>query len=368
MHTFFPKNFFFPQKTIYQVNGVETLPLEVRPFGERGLIVHGSSLLESGRLDAIMQHFSKENVTTFCRPKGEPTLTELSAVISEARKNNAEWIAGIGGGSALDSAKAAAGLFHAQHEPQHYQEGGVLEKTGIPFIAVPTTAGTGSEATSNSVIINAQKKVKLSIRDKSFLARTVILDGALLQDIPRAVLCYSAMDAYVQSYEAFISKNSTWISEVLALKGLELVNNHIESAFHTKNTADLSGLLLGSYFAGIAFASARLGVIHGIAHPLGALYGEPHGLICAACFLSSIKINQPVIEHKYERLSDAVDQDFQTRIKDLLELFSISSPFKNKPIVEREKIITATLSSGSTAANPKEITAHDVEQILDDIF
>jgi len=368
MRRFFPQNFFFPQKTIYKVHGIETLAKETRSYGDQGLIVHGSSLERNGSLSDILKSFPNGTVTTFCRPQGEPTLKEVSAILAKARAVNAEWIVGIGGGSVLDAAKAAAGLFHAEHEPQYYQEGGALEKRGIPFIAAPTTAGTGSEATPNSVITNTEKKAKLSIRDQSFLAKTVVLDGALLQHIPRAIFCYSAMDAYVQAYEAFVSRNATWISDVFALKGLALLNAHIEEAFKTKSSDDLEGMLLGSYFAGIALASARLGVIHGIAHPLGALYDEPHGRICAVCLLPSLKLNMSYIGHKYEVLSETVNQDFQSRVQDLIDLFSIESPFKNKPISEKQKIIDATLSSGSTAANPKDITAHDVEQILGEIF
>ena len=225
-----------------------------------------------------------------------------------------------------------------------------------------------SEATSNAVIINPDKQVKLSIRDKRFLARTVILDAGLLRDIPRSVLCYAAMDAYVQSYESYISRNADWFSEVLSLKGLELIDRHVEAAFAEKNEPDLSALLLGSYLTGIAFHISRLGLIHGIAHPLGVLYDQPHGLVCAVCFLSSLRLNRTAMGKKYDALSETVNQDFTARIESLLSRFSIESPFRGKGIPQKEEIIAAALASGSTAANPKPVERHDIESVLDELF
>jgi alcohol dehydrogenase class IV len=127
-------------------------------------------------------------------------------------------------------------------------------------------------------------------------------------------------------------------------------------------------LLLASYFAGIAFNASRLGVIHGIAHPLGALYGLPHGLICSACFIPSIRLNKETIRDKYDTLSQVVGTDFLERVQDLLDALRIASPFKGRSLKEKEKIINETLVSGSTAANPRTIVAVDVEFILREIF
>ncbi len=365
----FSQETLLPQKTIFRKGAVFDIADEVVEFGTRGLIVHGKSLLDSGRVEEIIQHFHhSQSIETFCRSKGEPDLLEVTQVIEKGREVNAEWIAGIGGGSVLDLAKAAAGLFNAKEPPQYYQEGGKLRERGIPFIAVPTTAGTGSEATSNSVIINKKKLAKLSIRDKSFLAREVILDVDLVMNIPPSVMKYAAMDAYVQAYESFISKNSTWFSETFAYKALELINGHILPAYEYGEEIDLSSLLLGSYFAGIALHHARLGVIHGIAHPLGALYGLSHGLICSVCFIPSIKLNKEAMGEKYDLMSKILGVDLLERIETIVDFLGIVSPFKGKEIIEENKIIKETLTSGSTAANPKPIVHEDVEFLLKELF
>lgn len=365
----FPQEVLLPQKTIFRKGSALQIAEEALEFGLRGLIIHGNSLEKNNKREKIMSKFpNSARIECFCRTSGEPTLDEISEVIERARATETNWIVGIGGGSTLDLAKAAAGLFNAKEKPIFYQEGGILKERGIPFIAAPTTAGTGSEATINSVIINTQKKVKLSIREKSFLARKVILDPEFLKGLPPSILGYAAMDAYVQAYESFTSRNATWFSESFALKSIELINKNILPAYETSAEENLSSLLLGSYLGGIALSSSRLGVVHGIAHPLGVLYNLPHGLVCSVCFTPSIRLNKEVIGKKYDVISNLLGMDFLERVEILLKTLGIESPFKGKQIIEKEHIIKGTLESGSTAANPKEITRKDVEFILSEIF
>jgi len=371
MHPVFPVETFIPSKIIFKKGAIADLAREIAEFGASGLIVHGTSFEKSGLKETVSLDFKKNGVEAafFCRSSGEPTLEEISSVIQQGRDLEAQWIIGAGGGSSLDLAKAAAGLFNAKEKPSYYQEGGALTETGIPFIAVPTTAGSGSEASLNSVIIDPEKKVKLSIRDKSFLTRKVFLDPDLLKNLPFAVMCHSGMDAWVQAYESFISRNATWFSESFALKAIQLISRHLVPALNAGRDEDLSGLMLGSFFSGLAFSHSRLGVIHGLAHPLGVLYEVPHGLICSLLFAPSIKLNLEAMgNQKYGIMSQAAGMDLLQKVHELQKTLKIVSPFKGKSILEKEKIISETLKSGSTAANPKTITREDVEYLLREIF
>lgn len=371
MHPLFPQETFLPGRILFKKGALSDLARETAEFGTRGLVIHGASLEKSGHQEKLGENLKQAgfSVDFFCRPRGEPTLNEIIQVITRGREAKIEWIAGIGGGSVLDLAKAAAGLFNACEKPSYYQEGGALEKPGIPFLAVPTTAGSGSEASPNSVIINPDKKVKLSIRHNSFLARKVLLDPELLKGLPFSVMCYSGMDAWVQAYESFVSKNATWFSENFALKAIQLISRHLVPALNTGREEDLEGLLLGSFFSGLAFSHSRLGVIHGLAHPLGVLYDVPHGLICSLLFAPSIKLNMIAMgTARYNIMSQAVGMDLLQKVHELQKTLKIVSPFKGKLIPEKEKIIQETLSSGSTAANPKAITREDVEYLLREIF
>jgi alcohol dehydrogenase class IV len=371
MHPTFPQETFLPARVLFKKGGLSDLAKEVAEFSGPGMVIHGTSLVKNGLKEKIMESLKSAGLHAefFCRPQGEPTLAEIREEIAQGRAAGIRWIAGIGGGSVLDLAKAAAGLFHAKHDPAYYQEGGALEETGVPFIAVPTTAGSGSEASLNSVIINPEKKIKLSIRHKDFLARKVILDSDLLKGLPFSVMAHSGMDAWVQAYESFISKNSTWFSENFALKAIQLISRHLVPALNAGRDEDLEGLLLGSFLSGLAFSHSRLGVIHGIAHPLGILYDVPHGLICSLCFIPSIKLNLEAMgNQKYAIMSQAVGMDLLQKVHELQKTLRIVSPFKGKPVLEKEKIIEETLKSGSTAANPKSITREDVEYLLRELF
>ncbi len=370
MQTTFPAEINFPSKVILKRYAADVIARECSEFGKRGLLICGNSLVKNGTLEKLNEAFKPASliVDFFIKQSGEPTTAALEQAIKKSREIKSDWVLGIGGGSAIDLAKATAGLFNTSNLVSFYHQGGEIEKSGIPFIAVPTTAGSGAEATPNAVITDGEKKLKRSILSSDFLAKKIILDAALLQDIPFSTLCYSAMDAWVQGYESFISKNSTWFSESYALKSLQLVSRNLTSALNSKHIENLEPLLIGSFLAGAALSHSRLGVIHGLAHPLGAIYEVPHGLICASCFVPSIKLNMEAMGSKYAVMSQAVGGDFLKTVFDLQKTLNLKSPFKGKNIINREKIIKETLASGSTAANPKTISEKDIEYILKEIF
>jgi alcohol dehydrogenase class IV len=269
----------------------------------------------------------------------------------------------------MDLAKAAAGLFNSKDEISAYHNGLAIETPGIPFVAMPTTAGTGSEATVVSVLINSDTNVKKSIRHPSFMARLVILDPDLLSSCAKHVIAHSGMDAFTQAIESYTSTKAVWLSDSLSLKGLEMIASSLEEVYKAATPESLDSLLTGSYLAGIALSFSRLGVVHGLAHPLGARYHQPHGLVCALCLPHTLELNKEAIDKKkYDALCTAVDCDIIIKTRQLIETFKIESPFMNKELIDRETIIEETLASGSTAANPKPISRNDVELLLEKLF
>ena len=239
----------------------------------------------------------------------------------------------------------------------------------VPFIAAPTTAGTGSEATPVSVLTNDDRCVKKSIRHPSFIPRLVVLDPHLLKSCPTHVIASAGMDALTQAIESFISNKATPFTDKLSLQAVSMIASTLEAVYAQKaDDSQLEDLLQGSYLAGVALSNARLGLAHGIAHPLGARYHQPHGLVCAACLLPVLRLNRDAIGPKYELLSDAVGGDILAAVEDLIQKLAIVSPFKGLDIADMPGIIEETLASGSTAANPHPVTSSDVEQLLDGLF
>lgn len=364
-----PDTLVLPEKTLFGRGTFRSLLTEGLRFGTRGVLVYGRSLEPDGAVAGVIESAPASlALIPYRHAGGEPTLAQVAELLGIARCHRADWIAGIGGGSILDLAKAAAALFRGSRSVQAYHDGAPIENAGITFLAVPTTAGTGSEATINAVLTNPDTGAKKSIRDIGMMARVVILDPELIAACPPAVIAASGMDALTQAVEAFISRKATWLSERLALQGLSLIAANLETVFNEPHASQADALLTGSYLTGIALSFARLGVVHGIAHPLGALYRVPHGLVCAACLPHAIELNRSAVAEKYRIMSDAVGGDLLQQVRDLSQRLRIVAPFAGRELREKDRIIRETLASGSTHANPRAITAADVEWLLDRLF
>jgi alcohol dehydrogenase class IV len=364
-----PNELLLPLRTISGAGSIDRLIPECLAFGSRGMIVYGRSLSRKGVLARILDTApSDESVCIWRHPGGEPTLDQLEDLLTAARGHGADWIAGVGGGSVMDIAKAAAGLLEAQLSALDYHDGAELEASRIPFIAAPTTAGTGSESTTVSVLTNAALPVKRSIRHTSFMARCVILDPELLLGCPRHVIASAGMDAMTQAIEAFTSRHATALSDDFARRAVRMINESLPAVYRGEEGDALESLLQGSYLAGIALSNARLGIVHGLAHPLGARYHQPHGVVCSVCLLPALLFNRTAIGDKYNQLATDLGADPVVRIQSLVSELEIVSPFRGKALTDRNGIVQEVLASGSTAANPRDVTQSDVEALLRSLF
>ena len=356
-----------PPRTITGAGSVSRLSRETLAFGQAGVIVHGASLETSGRLGSILAGCNDQSVRTWRHKGGEPTLARVNALVAFLRAGDADWVAAVGGGSVMDLAKAAAGLSHAPLAAGDYQRSAEIPPSHTPFIAVPTTAGTGSEATSVSVLTDTAGSLKKSIRHSSHMARVVILDGDLSRSCPPAVIAASGLDALTQAIESYISRGATWITDQCALKAVRMIAENLETVFRNPDNPARQALLEGSYLAGIALGNARLGLVHGLAHPLGARFGVPHGLACAVCLPLVLAYNRPVVERKYQRLSGILGLDVIQWVERLLDVFGIDNPLAGVSLESREAIVTETLASGSTKANPRDVSPEDVRGLLNQL-
>jgi alcohol dehydrogenase class IV len=364
-----PATLILPEKTLQGRGAITGLLPECARFGDRGVLLHGNALASSPTFTTLLRGKPATiELLTLRHQGGEPTLAQLSDLLSHARTHRAQWIAGIGGGSVIDLAKAGAALIHTTLPPSRYHDGAPLDAPGIPFLAAPTTAGTGSEATINSVLTNESTGAKKSIRAPAMMPRVVILDPALLSTCPPAVIAASGMDALTQAIEACTSRHATWFSNELSLKAMNLIAANLPAVYRNPAAEPAAHLLTGSYLAGIALSFARLGIVHGLAHPLGSLYHLPHGLVCAACLPPALELNRESFGAKYALMSTAVGGDLRQRVTELSDILGIGTPFAGMPCPAREQIIAETLASGSTKANPKTIARQDVEWILTRLF
>ena len=257
----------------------------VRPWGRRALVVTGGT---PDRARALIQVLEAEGIvaTTFSVVH-EPSVKTVVDGLAVARVCDVEMVIGFGGGSVIDAAKAIAGLFTNQGDPLNYLEvvgaGKPLLQPALPWMAIPTTAGTGAEVTRNAVLAVPERKVKVSLRSPHLLARIALVDPEQTLDLPAAITAATGMDALTQLLEAYVCNRANPMTDALCRAGLPRVAKALAAV--QRNPRDLTAredLSLGALWSGIALANAGLGAVHGFAGPIGGMFPAPHGAVCAA--------------------------------------------------------------------------------------
>ncbi len=227
---------------------------------------------------------------------GEPTVENVRRGAAIARAEGCDAVAAIGGGSAIDAGKAIAALLANGGDPLDYLEvagkGQPLTKPSAPFIAVPTTAGTGSEVTRNAVLASPEHRVKASLRSAGMLPRLAVVDPELTYDLPPAVTASTGLDALAQVIEPYVSVRANPMTDLFCTEGIRRIAIALPKVF--ENGADRearSAMSWGSLLGGLSLANAGLGAVHGFAAPIGGMFPAPHGAVCAALLPHAVEIN-----------------------------------------------------------------------------
>ena len=288
----------------------------VARFGSRVMLVTGShSFPSTPQWGELIATFEARNVTWHhVSIDGEPSPRLIDDVVSEYRDTDIDVVLGVGGGSALDAAKAIAGLLRVQRSVMDYLEGVGPELPyggpAVPLIAAPTTAGTGSEATKNAVLsLQGRDGFKKSFRDDRLVAEYAVVDPDLLASCPPRVIAANGMDALTQLLESFVSLRANAFTDALATSGLEAVRDGLlpwyESGADDRPVAR-SRMAYAALLSGITLAQCGLGSVHGLASPLGAFYPIPHGVVCGTLVATCTAVN---IDALQARAPDSVALD-----------------------------------------------------------
>lgn len=371
------------ERIIFGPGVVRRLAEVASSFGKKAFVVTGRSFLrQSGWLEEIETLFRQANLSLVVHQgiPPEPTLADTQRAIDEARSAGPDVVIGIGGGSAIDVAKTVASTAPFDGSVYEYFRGRQIERKGLAFIAVPTTSGSGSEVTPNSVLIDETTGVKSSIRSNFMYADVALVDPALTLTAPKETTAYAGMDALCQAIEAYVSKGANPITDALALDAsVRLFLNLPKVYSDPKNLELRTQVALGSLMGGIAFANARLGLAHGLAHPLGVRSSLPHGLVCALLLPLVMRFNMPVCSEKYAAISriSGIAQEptytdmqaaeaFISAIERLNEDMRIKAHYADLKMDPSEwtSVIKEAMASGSTRSNPREVSASDIEAIL----
>ncbi len=277
--------------------GLGTLPeagAAARSAGSRVLLVTGRTGERAGRLRENLR--ANGLAVEEFRVTGEPSLAAVREGLERARQAGADVVVAIGGGSALDAGKAIAALLANPGDVLDYLEvigaGKALERPALPWIAVPTTAGTGAEVTRNAVLVSPEHRVKASLRSPLLLPRLAVVDPELTLDLPPAVTAATGLDALTQLIESFVSVRANPLTDAFCREGIRRAAASLVRAFHDGHDAEArANMALASLLSGLALANAGLGAVHGFAAAIGGMFPAPHGAVCAALLAPVMEAN-----------------------------------------------------------------------------
>lgn len=294
-------------------------------YGKNVLLVSGAKSFENSQAFAQFKLTCDEKSIHLekCNVPGEPSPQLVDNIVSEYENQQIDVVLGIGGGSALDAAKAIAGLLNVQNSVMDYLEGVgpelPYEGPAVPFIAVPTTAGTGSEATKNAVLsVQGEAGFKKSFRDDSLVAEYAVIDAELLNTCPKSVVAANGMDALTQLIESYVSTRANIMTDALAISGLRSARDGLLPLFNNiEDKGAQEKMAYASLMSGVCLAQTGLGSVHGLASPLGAFYPIPHGVVCGTLVADATEMNiKLMLERepensaldKYATLGDVIAQ------------------------------------------------------------
>ena len=353
------------------VGAVDCVGQRAKALGGKALVVTGRRAMRaSGTTDTLLVLLAEAGVDSaaFEQVDHDPGVTCVDEGRLMRLAERCDVVIGLGGGSAIDAAKAIAGLANEEEPTSSFHDGQPVRQPGLPLIAIPTTSGTGAEVTRNAVLSDRERGIKKSIRADSMMPAVAVVDPQLAVSCSPPVTAAAGMDALVQAIEAYTSVHATPLTDALAFDAARRLLRWLGAAYD--DGADLAAreqCAYASLMAGMALANARLGAVHGLAHPLGVRYGLAHGVVCALLMPPVMRMNAGHVGDKYQRLSHVAGQDVVECVEGLVERFGLRAALEGVSIPREDfpAIVAESMPSGSLKANPKPVTEDDVTGLLE---
>ncbi len=362
---------------------------EARKLGfTRVLVVSDPFHEQSGRADEIVHVLNAAGLeaSVYAAVVAEPDTEMVEQGLEQFKADDCDGIVALGGGSPIDMAKTISVLTANAGDVRQFMGTDAVPEPGVGVIALPTTSGTGSEATRVVVIADSQTKLKMSGRSHAYLPSVAILDYRLTMSMPRPLTAAAGVDALTHAIEAYVSKQANDFSDLLALSAVRLIWDSIRGAWHNGSDKEArQSMLLGSFQAGIAFSNASVGLVHSMSEPLGACFHVPHGLSNAMLLPSVTRFSIDGAPARYAEIARCMDladgstpegECCQMLVQRLLELnreleipspkaFGIDEAAYEKDI---EKMTGDAAEATSTAYNPISATAEQIKSIYRETY
>lgn len=309
--------------------------------------------------------------------KPNPTIENVQHGVEEFKKAGADYIIAVGGGSSMDTAKGIGIIINNPEFADVRSLEGVAptKKPSVPIIAVPTTAGTAAEVTINYVITDVEKNRKMVCVDPHDIPVVAVVDPDMMSTMPKSLTAATGMDALTHAIEGYITKGAWELSDMFHLKAIEIIARSLRGA--VENTADgREGMALGQYVAGMGFSNVGLGIVHSMAHPLGALYDTPHGIANAIILPTVMEYNAPVTGEKYRDIAKAMgvkgtenmsQEEYRKAAVDAVKQLAkdVGIPDNLRDIVKPEDVQFLSESAFADACRPGNPRDTSVEEIAE---
>lgn len=352
-------------------------------MGKHAFVVTGRSL---ERAKPLLKELNEQGIeyVTFS-VAGEPTTTIAKTGVEQARKAKSDLVISIGGGSALDTGKVIAAMLTNIGELEDYLEvvghGKPLTQSPVPYIAIPTTAGTGAEVTRNAVLGVPERQVKVSMRSPLMPPRLAVVDPVLTHSMPPSITASTGLDALTQLMEVYVSNKANPLTDGICREGLKRAGRSLRQAYEDgSNATAREDMAIASLFSGLALANAKLGAVHGLAGPLGGMISAPHGTICARLLPYVMEANVQALQNRaptspalarYGEIAQLLAGVTAKAVDGVEWLRNVCLEFKVPPLSEfglKEQdfptVVAKSQKSSSMKGNPITLTDDELMAIL----
>ncbi|WP_035710422.1 iron-containing alcohol dehydrogenase [Salibacterium aidingense] len=373
-----------PPTILYGRHAFEKAGQEAALKGKKALIISDQIMEDLGYVTQCRQFLSRENVksTVYLGVGTEPTDTYVAEALDQFKKEQCDLVLSLGGGSCIDTAKSIAVLIPNGGDIADYMGNKKMaDSQPVPHIAVPTTAGTGSEATDVTVITNTSTNVKMMIKQPAFLPAAAIVDPLLTKSAPKHVKAATGIDALSHAIESYISSKAHPMTDMSALSAMERIVHHITDAYEDEENIDaLENMSIGALQAGLAFSNSSVCLVHGMSRPIGALFHVPHGVSNAMLLPAVLEYSKDAALERLADLGRIFDRETDKKTDEQAADIAVSSVKKlcqrlNIPNLRDwgidlnqfenvvNKMAEDALDSGSPAKNPKIPEKQEIEKL-----
>ena len=356
----------------------KNLAVEVKRLGlKKALVVSDASLIKFGVTKMVTDVLDEAKVPfeIFSDIKPNPTVTNVKNGVEAFKNSGADFIVAVGGGSSMDTAKAVGIITNNPEFADVVSLEGVAntKHKSVPVIALPTTAGTAAETTINYVITDEVNEKKMVCVDPNDIPAIAIIDAELMYSLPKGLTASTGMDALTHAIEGLTTKAAWEMSDMFEIKAIEMINRYLETAVNEpKNAEARNGMAVAQYIAGMAFSNVGLGLVHGMAHPLGAMFDVAHGVANALLLPLVMEYNAPAAIDKFVIIAktmgvykEGMSKEDAAKaavdaVKDLAIRVGIPQHLRDlgKGITEADlpRLVKAALQDVCTPGNPREVT------------